>query len=78
MFRERLSCAWTAVATALRSRSQFLPELLLVRSSLASLSDSVPGDADNAQLRSRSAVSADTQVPRWLRKPFDGSADRRA
>ncbi len=47
-------------STALRSRSA-LPELLAGAEQLMTLSDSA-GDADNAQLRSRSAASADTQV----------------
>lgn len=47
-------------STALRSRSA-LPELLADAEQLMTLSDSA-GDADNAQLRSRSAASADTQV----------------
>lgn len=47
-------------SAALRSRSA-LPELLAGAEPLMTLSDSA-GDADNAQLRSRSAASADTQV----------------
>lgn len=56
---EVIVCLETGSANQ-RSRSA-LPELLAGAETLMSLSDSA-GDADNAQLRSRSAASADTQV----------------
>lgn len=56
---EVIVCLETGSANQ-RSRSA-LPELLAGAETLMTLSDSA-GDADNAQLRSRSAASADTQV----------------